>query len=137
MKKIINTIVITLLSSIFISCASVPEIPADAGSTQLIQLGQDALSNSNYKAAETYYKAVIQRYGMDTSIYIEASYELGHMYIKQKKYEKAYSKFKEILDIFQNAEPGSLQPSYKKLALMGIKRIPEKYLPQEALTSIR
>ena len=95
MKKIINTIVITLLSSIFISCASVPEIPADAGSTQLIQLGQDALSNSNYKAAETYYKAVIQRYGMDTSIYIEASYELGHMYIKQKKYEKAYSNLRK------------------------------------------
>ena len=105
MKKIIKLIVITLISFICISCASVPEIPADASSTQLIQLGQDALSVSNYKAAETYYKAVIQRYGMDTATYIEASYELGHMYLKQKKYESAYIRFKEILDFVMMKNP--------------------------------
>ena len=136
MKKFVKTIVIPFISFVCISCASVPEIPADASSTQLIQLGQDALSVSNYKAAETYYKAVIQRYGMDTATYIEASYELGHMYLKQKKYESAYIRFKEILDIFQNAEPGSIPSAYKKLASMGMNRIPEKYLPQQEATPI-
>ena len=60
MKKFIKIIVIPFISFVCISCASVPEIPADASSTQLIQLGQDALSVSNYKAAETYYTTEIQ-----------------------------------------------------------------------------
>lgn len=108
------------------SCNSVPEIPPSATSTQLIQLGQDALSLKNYVAAETYYNAVIQRYGMDTKVYIEARYELGHMYLQQKKYQEAYRNFSEILEIFENAEYGSIPASFKKLAQMGIENIPEK-----------
>ncbi|MBD5414157.1 MAG: hypothetical protein HDR52_07050 [Treponema sp.] len=108
------------------SCNSVPEIPPSATSTQLIQLGQDSLSLKNYVAAETYYNAVIQRYGMDTKVYIEARYELGHMYLQQKKYQEAYRNFFEILEIFENAEYGSIPASFKKLAQMGIENIPEK-----------
>ena len=103
-----------------------PEIPPSATSTQLIQLGQDSLSLKNYVAAETYYNAVIQRYGMDTKVYIEARYELGHMYLQQKKYQEAYRNFSEILEIFENAEYGSIPASFKKLAQMGIENIPEK-----------
>lgn len=124
MKKIIYCFICAFL---FVSCNSVPEIPATASSTQLIQLGQDALEISNYTAAETYYNAVIQRYGMDTATYIEARYELGHLYMKQNKYPEAYASFNEILGIFENAEFGSIPAAYKKLALMGIDNIPEKY----------
>lgn len=130
MKKLTFYFIILSTFTFLFSCQTVPTIPENATSTQLIQLGQDALSNSNYTAAETYYKAVIQRYGMNTAIYVEARYELGHMYLKQKKYQSAYNQFKEILDIFQNAELGTLPVSYKKLAEMGMNRIPEKYLPQ-------
>ncbi len=90
-------------------------------------MGQDALEVSNYTAAETYYITVIQRYGMDTATYIEASYELGHLYLKQKKYDEAYRKFDEILGIYSNAEIGTIPASYKKLAEMGIEKIPEKH----------
>ena len=62
-----------------------------------------------------------------------AAYELDRI---QKKYESAYIRFKEILDIFQNAEPGSIPSAYKKLASMGMNRIPEKYLPQQEATPI-
>lgn len=82
---------------------------------------------SNYTAAETYYNAVIQRYGMDISAYIEASYELGHLYLKQKKYALAYQKFDEILSTFENAEIGVIPAAYKKLATIGIEQIPAKY----------
>ncbi len=109
------------------SCNTVPKIPDDATSTQLIQMGQDALAASKYSVAENYYTAVIQRYGMDTATYIEASYELGHLYLKKKKYDEAYRKFNEILEIFSNAEIGTIPASYKKLAEMGIEKLPEKY----------
>lgn len=109
------------------SCASTVNIPQNATSAQLIQLGQDALYSSRYSTAETYYTAVIKRYGMDISTYIEATYELGHLYLKQKKYEAAYQKFDEIISTFENAEPGVIPAAYKKLASMGIEKIPEKY----------
>ena len=127
MKLIIRLFLVLTFGIFIASCNTVPKIPDDATSTQLIQMGQDALEISNYTAAETYYNAVIQRYGMDTTTYIEASYELGHLYLKQKRYEEAYQKFDEILVIFSNAEIGTIPASYKKLAEMGMERIPEKY----------
>ncbi len=127
MKLTIRLFLVLTFGIFIASCNSVPKIPDDATSTQLIQMGQDALEISNYTAAETYYNAVIQRYGMDTATYIEASYELGHLYLKQKRYDEAYQKFDEILATFSNAEIGTIPASYKKLAEMGIERIPEKY----------
>ena len=119
--KLLNKIfILAAVSTFFISCNTVPEIPADASSTQLIQMGQDAMEFSNYTAAETYYNAVIQRYGMDISAYIEASYELGHLYL-------AYQKFDEILSTFENAEIGVIPAAYKKLATIGMEQIPAKY----------
>lgn len=115
-------------SALFLfSCSSTPKIPEEATATQLIQMGQDALENSNYKAAEVYYMAVIQRYGTDTNLYIEARYELGHTYLQQKKYDEAYTSFAEILAIYENAEYGSVPGSFKKLAQIGMKNLPEKY----------
>lgn len=124
MRKIIISFVFVLL---ILACKSTPTIPDDTSAVQLIQLGQDAESSLNYKLAENYYNTVIMRYGMDTSIYIEARYELGHLCLKQKRYAEAYNYFSEILDIFENAEFGTIPQAYKKLALMGLDQIPEKY----------
>ncbi len=127
MKLTIRPFFALAFTVLLASCSSTPKIPDDATSTQLIQMGQDALELSKYTVAETYYTTVIQRYGMDTATYIEASYELGHLYIKQKKYNEAARKFNEILGIFSNAEIGTIPASYKKLAEMGLEKIPEKY----------
>lgn len=127
MKRILLFTLLTIFLVGTFSCKSLPTIPENASSTQLIQLGQDAAESSNYTAAEMYYEAVIKRYGMNTSTYIEAKYELGHLYKNMKKYDAAFSAFQEILDIFENAEPGALPAAYKKLAKMGISSLPQKY----------
>ena len=127
MKCIVKALFITTLCFAAVSCNSIPEISDDATSTQLIQLGQNALETSNYKAAEHYYNTAIKRYGMDTATYIEASYEIAHMNMKRKYYEEAYAKFSEILEIYKTAEVGTLPGAYKKLAQMGIENIPSKY----------
>ena len=123
MKRIM-TILFTVTALMLASCVSNAKIPDNATSTQLIQLGQDAMEVSNYTAAEQYYMAVIQRYGMDTATYIEARYELGHLYLKKKDYTQAYECFSEIVEIFENAEIGYLPAAYKKLAQMGLSNIP-------------
>ena len=126
--------VITLISAVcgallFVSCRTVKDIPEDLTSTQLIQLGQNAYGNARYRNAEIYYKTVIARYGIDSSTYVEARYELGHLYLKQKKYAAAYASFKEILDMYASTTPGVLPGAYNKLAEIGMQRIPKNKLP--------
>ncbi len=128
MIKALKTIfAAAVLSASLFSCASTPEIPEQATAAQLIQMGQDSLEIANYRAAESYYMAVIQRYGTDVNLYIEARYELGHLYLKQKKYDEAYTNFSEILGIYDSTPYGTIPGTFRKLSLIGMKNLPEKY----------
>lgn len=126
MKKFISIFAITLLFAAA-GCNSVPEIPTDLSYTQLIQMGQDSIEFANYKAAEAYYQTAIQRYGLNINSYIESTYELGHLYLTCKKYDKAVAKFTELQMIYEDSEAGSLPASFKKLTAINMERIPEKY----------
>jgi outer membrane protein assembly factor BamD (BamD/ComL family) len=118
------------------SCSTVKEIPTDLSAAQLIQLGQDAYGNAQYKNAEIYYRTVISRYGMDNSIYVEARYELGHLYIKEKNYDAAYKSLKEILDLYASTAPGTLPGAYNKLAQIEMAKIPAGRLPKTQETAV-
>lgn len=124
MKKIIFISAIFLTLNL-ISCKTVKEIPQDLTIAQLIQKGQDAYGIANYEEAETYYLTAIERFGDNTNNYIEAKYELGHLYLKTKKYDKAHAAFTEILELYDYASTGMLPPEYKKLAQIGLSKIPE------------
>lgn len=129
MKKT-NIILITILfGSIFgffvTGCKTLKEVPQDLSAAQLIQQGQNSYGSGDYKAAQMYYNAVIDRFGDDTSTYIEARYELGHLYLKTKDYKRAYSAFTEILEFYDSAIGTTIPAAYKKLAQIGIQKIPE------------
>lgn len=128
-KALTSILCVFFMPILFVSCSSTPSISENATATQLIQMGQDALDIGNYKAAETCYKAVIEKYGEDINLYIEARYELGHMYLTRKKYGEAYAIFSEILSIYDNIEFGKIPGTFKKLAQIGIDRIPQKHRP--------
>jgi len=118
------------------SCRTVQEIPDNLSAAQLIQLGQDAYGNAQYTNAEKYYRTVISRYGMDNAIYVEARYELGHLYVKQKKYDAAYSTLKEILDLYAGTAPGTLPGAYNKLAQIEMAKIPASKLPKTEAVAV-
>lgn len=121
-----------LVAIVLFSCNSVPdEIPADLDASQLIQLGQDKYDAGKYKASEMYFNAVLERYGMDIKRYVEAKYELGHLFIKTKKYENAYNNFNEILEIYENV-PAGLPGAYKRLSQIELEKIPQKALDEIA-----
>ncbi|MCR4741742.1 MAG: hypothetical protein K5866_02565 [Treponema sp.] len=126
MKKLRFILLSLLISGLFISCASNSEIPTYLTSSQLIQKAQSAYDRAAYKEAIKYYQTTINRYGTDLSIYVEATYEIGHIYLRTKKYEKAYPYFAELKDIYSTATFGSLPTAYDKLADIGISQIPEK-----------
>ena len=124
MKKII----LTVLASIFlISCATLKSVPEDLTAAQIIQMGQNYLVTGDYKSAELCYSAVFERYGTNAATYVEAKYELGNVYYKSHQYDKAYDTFTELLDIYGYSQ-GQLPGAYKKLAQIGLDKIPEKKL---------
>lgn len=131
MKKIIY--ILTVLAAVLTvtACTTTKEISSDLSANQIMQLGQEAYSNEQYKDAEYYYNQALIRYGFnDPATYIECRYELGHIYIKTKNYEKAYTAFTEILDIYNSTGGANLSPSYKTLAQKGINQIPEAKLKE-------
>lgn len=129
MKKIILATLILLSAAVLVSCASIKEIPEDKTSAQIIQMGQNSVSVSDYKSALFCYQTAIERFGTNPTVYAEAKYEQGHVYLKQKKYEKAYQSFDELINIYEY-NPGIIPPAYKKLAQIGITKIPAKKLAE-------
>ncbi len=125
MKKLVLSFIFAIIIPLtVISCTSLKEIPEDLTAPQLLQQGQACLDNSDYKNAEAFYLATIDRYGQDTDIYIEAKYELAHLYIKTRNYKKAYYALDEILELYDYAMTGELPPAYKKLANIEMGKIP-------------
>lgn len=127
MKKITFSLLTLFIASVLISCASVKEIPEDKSAAQIIQMGQNAVSALDYKSALLCYNTALDRFGDDTSIYAEVTYEIGHVYLKQKKYDKAYQTFTGLIDLYDSTM-GVFPPAYKKLAKIGLSQIPENKL---------
>ena len=128
--------VIALFAAIFASCSSVPkEIPEDLTAQELIQKGQSEFENGHYKASLMYYNAVTERFADTPAVYLEASYEIGHLYMKQKDYEKAETVLQEILNIYANAQPGTLPGAYHKLAQLEMDKIKEQAEIMEFLSN--
>ena len=117
-------------AALFLGCNTVPkEIPEDLDARQLIQLGQDSFDNLHYKAAELYFNTVLERFGDDPKHYLEAKYELGHLYLRQKKYSAAYDNFKEIEEIYESV-PVGLPGSYRILCGIELAKIPEEKIKE-------
>lgn len=132
-KKFIKSVLVISLIGFAFSCkTNRVEISEDLTATQLIQQGQNALASYNYKLADKYYIAAIDRFGSDLKFYTEARYELAHSFLKQKKYEEAKTMFNEIIAIFDNPEAlYQVQPKYKKLAQLQLSKIEELTAPKK------
>ena len=63
---------------------------------------------------------------MDTAIYIEGRYEIAHIYLKQKKYDKAEPIFLEIKEIYDSTAPGMLPGAYRKMVMKDLEKIQDK-----------
>ncbi len=115
-----------LLSLSLVACSSNKEIPEGVSAKVLIQEGQNEYNRGRYNSALRFYDAVIERYGDDVSLYIEATYEIAHIYLKKKKYDRAEPLLNEILNMYPKHNPGELPPAYEKLAKICLEKIPHK-----------
>ena len=131
MKKTFTILTTLILSLALVSCMTIKEIPEDKSAIQILQMGQNATAAGSYSSAEFCFNTVIERYGKDPYTLVQAKYELGHIFAKQKKYDKAIVEFNEILTLYQT-NLGAIPPKYKKLAEMGLEKIEEENAPKKA-----
>ncbi len=107
------------------SCQTLEPVPEGLTAKQLIQKGQDSYNTGNYPQSLRYCNAVLERFSdEDLPLYIEAKYEIGHIYMKQKQYSYAKPVFEEILDIYSKVIPGEIPAAYKKLSEIELEKIP-------------
>ena len=136
MKKFILYTLTLITLSLFTSCTKLKDIPEDKTSAQIIQMGQNAVAESDYKAAKYCYQTAINRFGTDANVFAEAKYELGHVYLKQRKYDQAYETFNELLELY-DYNAAILPPAYKKLSIIGINKIPARKLKELQKTQVQ
>ena len=118
---------IALFAALFASCSSTPkEIPSDLTAQELIQKGQSEFENGHYKASLRYYNAVTERFADTPAVYAEATYEIGHLFMKQKKYDEAEKVLQELVDLYAAAQPGTMPGAYQKLAQLELDKIKNK-----------
>lgn len=116
-------------------CMTVPDpssIPEGTSVAELSQLGQSALDDNNYKAAEVYYQTVIDRYGTDMRAVTAAEFEIAHLRVKQGKWEDAKVRLDALIARYETTGGADLPPEYLVLAKNDRDRIPEAALKKMA-----
>lgn len=126
-RTLLSASLATMIALAFAGCASIPDpatIPQDTTVLELSQLGQEAIDDSNYKAAEVYYQTIIDRYGTDPSALTAAEFEIAHIRMKKKEWVDAKARLETIIARYETAGGASLPPEYLVLAKNDLARIP-------------
>ena len=138
MRYLAKTILATAVLALAACTTNKAVIPEDASAKELIQRGQEAYEKNRTKDALAYYTAVVDRYGSDSALYIEARYEIAHLYMRKKNYDNAVPILEEITEMYASSPVGTFPASYQKLAQLELAKVPEEQLAaiherQEAL----
>jgi len=121
-------VALALLASVALglSCATkFPPIPADMGSSELIQKAQERSDLNDWKGAKYYYNALLERFPNDPALTIEAMYELAFIEYKQGNYEKARAGMQAVLARYAAQDGDSLPQTWKILAEKVLEKIPK------------
>lgn len=91
-------------------------------------MAQASYDQGNVKAAQTYYEAIIIRYGDQMDKLVEAEYEIAHLKVKEKKWQQAIPDLQRVLSYYESDVDGVLPPAFKKLVEIDMAKIPEREL---------
>ena len=121
------------------SCASIPKeenVPKEMEVIDLIQKAQEAFEINNYRGAKKWYEIILHRFGDDSSVRVEAEYELAHILVKQKKWKQAHQHLSLLIKVYESKDGRRLPPEFYKLAKMDYEKVVKKLSPSylESLT---
>lgn len=113
---------------LFSGCMTMKSVDmASLSYMMLLQHGQNAAAAGRYKKARIFYEEAINRYGENAECYVETQYEIAHSFMKEHKYRESFDAFQDVLGVYDSMNDASLPMAYKKLSLLSLDKIPEKY----------
>lgn len=112
------------------SCATaLPPLREGISSGELIQKAQERSDAYDWKGAQYYYKALLEKYPDDSALVVTAMYELAFIEHKQGHTEAARAGFQAVLDKYAAADGAALPSTWKILSekvLAGLPKAPAK-----------
>ena len=118
------------IAILFASCATVlPPIRDGISSAELIQKAQERSDAYDWKGAQYYYKALLEKFPQDNSLVVTAMYELAFIEHKQGHTEAARAGFLAVLDKYAAVDGALLPTTWKTLSekvLAGLPKPPAK-----------
>ena len=108
-----------------VSCATkLPPIPEDISSAEIIQKAQERSDLNDWKGAQYYYKALLEKFPDDQTLVVTAMYELAFIEYKQGHYETARAGFTAVLEKYASPEGSTLPQTWKILAEKVMAKLP-------------
>lgn len=115
-----------IFSMVAASCATkLAPIPEGTSSAEIIQKAQERSDVYDWKGAQYYYQALLEKFPDDPVLTVTAMYELAFIEYKQGHYDKARAGMTAVLERY--AAPGgeSLPQTWKILAEKVLAKLPE------------
>ena len=109
------------------SCATkLPPLPEGVSSAEIIQMAQERSDLNDWKGAQHYYKALLEKFPNDPALTVTAMYELAFIEYKQGHWEAARAGLKAVLDKYAAPEGASLPQTWKILAEKVLAKLPKQ-----------
>ena len=111
----IAVLLAAMLPLLALSCATqLPAIPEGISASEIIQKAQERSDSYDWKGARYYYQALLERFPSESSLVVEAMYELAFIAYKQDSKVQAIAGFKAVLARY-SAEDGQTLPTTWKI----------------------
>ena len=108
-----------------VSCATkLPPIPENISSAEIIQKAQERSDLNDWKGAQYYYKALLEKFPDDQALVVTATYELAFIEYKQGHYEAARAGFTAVLEKYASPEGSTLPQTWKILTEKVMAKLP-------------
>jgi len=113
-----------------VSCATkLAPIPEGISSAEIIQKAQERSDLYDWKGAQYYYKALLEKFPDDQVLTVTAMYELAFIEYKQGHYEAARAGFDAVIGKYSTPEGASLPQTWKILAEKMLAKLPAPAAP--------
>ena len=129
--------ILLLVALLSLSCATkLPPIPADISSAEIIQKAQERSDIYDWKGAQYYYKALLEKFPDDQTLVVSAMYELAFIEYKQGHYEAARVGLTAVMDKYATPEGISLPQTWKILAQKVMAKLPAEKTAATTATTV-
>jgi outer membrane protein assembly factor BamD (BamD/ComL family) len=125
-RRIVPALAILFAALISFSCATKLQPIADnITSSELIQKAQERSDNYDWKGAQYYYKALLEKFGDNPELVVTAMYELAFIEYKQGRMDSARAGFEAVLAKYAAPEGQSLTQTWKILSEKVLEKLPK------------